>query len=211
MMQQDYKKTIKDQHAPEHLIQKTVIKMQEEKRKARKPFPVKGLAAAACVVLVAAAGIMVSQLNNSKVPFYQIEQGGGGKLGFGLIQMNQQIWDIQEFAAETGWNIENLAADGDIRAVAETDGSISIKGTFLYSGKQESCTLQVIKNKKLSAKRYAGEKSVDIGSRAVYFAEDPQNWYAFYEEENAVLVSVEKSKTLDADYFVKMIKNILEK
>lgn len=61
-MQQEYKKAVEKQHAPEHLIKKTVVKVQEEKSEKKSPVPIKGLAAAACLVLVAASGIAVGRM-----------------------------------------------------------------------------------------------------------------------------------------------------
>lgn len=206
-MQQDYRKTIEKQHAPEHLIQKTVLQMQAEKERGKRPLPVKRLAAvAACLAVVVTASVIGSRMGET-VSFYQIEENSKGQLSFGLIQMNKQVWSLKEFAANVGWNVENLISDADIQVTEEQDDSISIKATFTYDIEKENAVVEMVQSEKISASQYTGGRSTTIGEREVYFAKDEAQWYAFYQKEEKVLISA--PRTMDQDDFVKMIKNIL--
>lgn len=205
-MHQQYKHTVEKQHVPEHLIKSTVTKMQEERDRKKSPLPVKGLAAAACLVLVAATGIAVSRIEPS-VSFYQIEENGDSQLNFGLIQMNKQRISAAELIEYAGWKEEGLEEIEPIEVVKEAGEIRRIEGELRYLNEYK---VNVVMDSRMAAERYAGEKPLVLGQRKVYFAADQDYWYAFYEErQEKYLLKVSKDEMKQQKQFVRMIKKVL--
>lgn len=89
----------------------------------------------------------------------------------------------------------------------EGDEITGIKGVLLYRNEYE---VSVMMDSRIAAERYAGEKPLVLSDREVYFAEDEESRYAYYEENGEkYLLETEKQDLEQRKQFVEMIKNIL--
>jgi len=215
MIPQDYKRHVERQHAPEELIQKTLLRIQElpeekeiqEKQSKVRVFSVKQLAIAASLVFVIGGTIFLGRMGN-QVSFYQMEARGEEQLNFGLIQMNKQVWSMEEFAAKMEWNTTSLIASTDIQVTDEINGTQSIRGEFTYHKEDIQSDLELMQDEKIDGVRYTGAEAVSISGIKVYFAEDEEKFYAFYEQDNKIVISAKKQ--IKQGDFVLIIKDILK-